>query len=73
MHSGAMQNNTANPWRAWRETIQGLTMNEVARRSGISSGRLSIIERGVPATDAEAAKLRAALIEASEPKGDTPS
>ena len=70
MHSGAMQN-TANPWRAWRETIQGLTMNEVARRSGISSGRLSIIERGVPATDAEAAKLRAALIEASEPKGDT--
>ena len=62
---------TPNPWRAWRETIQGLTMNEVARRSGISSGRLSIIERGVPATDAEAAKLRTALIKASEVKEGT--
>lgn len=43
-------------------------MNEVARRAGISSGRLSIIERGVTPTDDEAAKLRAVLIAASEPK-----
>jgi transcriptional regulator with XRE-family HTH domain len=60
----------ANPWRAWRETIAGLTMNEVARRAGISSGRLSIVERGVMPTDEEAAKLRAVLIEASNPKGE---
>jgi transcriptional regulator with XRE-family HTH domain len=59
---------TANPWRNWRETIHGLTMNEVARRAGISSGRLSIIERGVTPTEAEAAKLRAVLVEASAPK-----
>jgi transcriptional regulator with XRE-family HTH domain len=58
-----------NPWKAWRETIPGLTQREVSRRSGITSGRLSIIERGVPATDEEAAKLRAVLIAASEPKG----
>ncbi len=63
--------NTASPWRAWRETIQGLTMNEVARRSGISSGRLSIIERGVAPTEAEAAALRRVLIEASDPKEAT--
>jgi len=35
------------PYRAMREAT-GLTMNELARRTGISSGRLSIIERGVP-------------------------
>lgn len=52
-------------WRAWRETIPNLTMNEVARRAGINSGRLSIIERGVPATADEAVRLRRVLIEAS--------
>ena len=57
---------TANPWRAWRETIAGLTMNEVARRAGISSGRLSIVERGVAPTAEEAARLRAVLIAASK-------
>lgn len=54
-------------WRAWRETIPGLTMNEVSRRAGINSGRLSIIERGVPPTPEEAARLRAVLIAAIEP------
>lgn len=39
----------------------GLTLSEVARRSGINKGRLSIIERGVPPTDAEAARILAAL------------
>lgn len=48
-------------WRAWRETFSGLTMNEVARRAGITSGRLSIIERGVPPSVEEAYRLRAAL------------
>jgi hypothetical protein len=60
--------NQPNPWRAWRETIPNLKMNEVARRAKINSGRLSIIERGVAPTDAEAARLRAVLIAASEPK-----
>ena len=54
------------PWRAWRETIPSLTMNEVARRAGISSGRLSIIERGVGPTEDEAERLRAVLIAAPE-------
>jgi transcriptional regulator with XRE-family HTH domain len=53
-------------WRAWRETIPGLKMNEVARRAGIGSGRLSIIERGVPPTPEEAAKLRAVLSAAGQ-------
>jgi hypothetical protein len=55
-------------WRSWRLTIPGLSMNEVARRSGVPSGRLSIIERGVPPTDAEATSLRAVLVAASTPK-----
>lgn len=53
------------PWKAWRETIPNLTQREVARRAGINSGRLSIIERGVPPTEQEAARLRAVLIAAS--------
>jgi hypothetical protein len=60
----------ATSWRAWRETIPGLSMNEVARRASITSGRLSIIERGVPPTAAEAASLRAVLIAASQPAGE---
>ncbi len=62
------QEPTPGRWRAWRETIPGLTMNEVARRAGISSGRMSIIERGVTPTDDEAAKIRRVLIAASEPE-----
>lgn len=60
------QDISRNAWRSWRETIPNLTMNEVARRSGISSGRLSIIERGVTATAEEAARLRRVLVEAQE-------
>jgi transcriptional regulator with XRE-family HTH domain len=54
------------PWRSWRETLS-LSLREVSRRTGINPGRLSIIERGVPPTEAEANKLRAVLI------GATPS
>ena len=39
----------------------GLTLREVARRTGINPGRLSIIERGVSPTDDEAARILAAL------------
>jgi hypothetical protein len=41
-------------------------MNEVARRAGIHSGRLSVIERGLTPSEDEAAKLRAVLIAASD-------
>jgi len=39
----------------------GLTLREVARRSGVNPGRLSIIERGVPPTIEEASRILAAL------------
>ena len=48
------------PWRLLRQTL-GLSLNEVARRTGIGAGRLSIVERGVPATEEEAKKLRDVL------------
>jgi transcriptional regulator with XRE-family HTH domain len=43
----------------------GLTIREMERRTGINRGRLSIIERGVTPTDAEAAQLLNALREAA--------
>ena len=49
----------------------GLSQREIARRTGINSGRLSIIERGVPPTDEEAARLRHVLVEALTPKEQT--
>ena len=39
----------------------GLTLREVARRTGINPGRLSIIERGVSPTDDEARRIVEAL------------
>lgn len=39
----------------------GISLNEVSRRTGINKGRLSIIERGVPPTDAEAKLILVAL------------
>jgi transcriptional regulator with XRE-family HTH domain len=45
-------------WRAMREA-SGLSLREVSRRTGISPGRLSQIER--PPTKAESDKLRAVL------------
>ena len=49
------------PWRTLRETA-GLSQREVARRTGISSGKLSIIERGVEPTEEERRKLLAVLV-----------
>lgn len=48
------------PWRALREAT-GLSQREIARRTGINSGRLSIIERGVPPHEWEAKALRQVL------------
>lgn len=67
VHSAPMTQ-TTNPWRQLRETTP-LTMNEVGRRAGISSGRMSIIERGVAPSEKEAAALRAVLLDAAL-KGD---
>ena len=49
------------PLRTLRLTT-GLTLREVSRRTGINSGRLSIIERGVTPTEAEARAIRETLI-----------
>jgi transcriptional regulator with XRE-family HTH domain len=39
----------------------GLSIRQLERLTGINRGRLSIIERGVPPTAAEAARINAAL------------
>lgn len=44
-----------------RETT-GLSQREISRRTGINSGRLSIIERGVEPTEEERRKLLAVLV-----------
>ena len=51
---------TATPWRAMREATQ-ISLRELARRSDINPGRLSLIERGIPATAEEAAILKRIL------------
>jgi len=48
----------------------GLSQREIARRTQINSGRLSIIERGVTPNDEEAARLRSVLGELLTKKGD---
>ena len=59
----------ATPWKAMREAT-GLSQREIARRTQINSGRLSIIERGVTPNDEEAARLRSVLGELLTKKGD---
>lgn len=51
------------PWKALREAT-GLSQREISRRTGINSGRLSVIERGLIPSDDEAAKLRKVLMAA---------
>lgn len=51
------------PWKALREAT-GLSQREIARRTGINSGRLSVIERGLVPSESEAAKLREVLVKA---------
>jgi transcriptional regulator with XRE-family HTH domain len=56
------------PWKALREA-SGLSQREIARRTGINSGRLSVIERGLIPTEDEQLKLKAVLMEAmSDPR-----
>lgn len=61
-----MTDTGASSWRSWRQTIPRLSANEVGRRAGISSGRMSIIERGVQPSPAEAEALRRVLAEAGK-------
>lgn len=51
------------PTTTWRKqrTAAGLSLREVARRSGLNRGTISRIERGWPATSAQAAALLRAL------------
>ena len=53
-------NRSPDHYRALR-LATGLGIREVARRTGINRGRLSIIERGVPPTLDEARLILAAL------------
>jgi transcriptional regulator with XRE-family HTH domain len=64
-----MAQNQTPPWKAMREAT-GLSQREIARRTQINSGRLSIIERGVVPTDEEAARLRSVLGELLTKKGE---
>ena len=41
----------------------GLSIRDLEARTGINRGRLSIIERGVPPSEAEARLIEAALIQ----------
>lgn len=66
---GSARGMTTAPWKALREAT-GLSQREIARRSGINSGRLSVIERGLVPTDEEANKLRAVLAAALDLKGE---
>jgi transcriptional regulator with XRE-family HTH domain len=55
-------------WKALRD-LAGLSQREVERRCGMSTGRLSVIERGLIPTEAEAARLKEVLLAAvAEPK-----
>jgi len=54
-----------------RRIAAGAALREVSRRTGINPGRLSIIERGVPPSDDEAARIEAALV-AIEAEGRPP-
>lgn len=57
---------TRTSWQARREAV-GLSMSELARRSGVNKGNLSRIERGWPATPSEAERLLTALLAAGAP------
>jgi len=55
-------------WKALR-TLAGLSQREVERRCSMSTGRLSVIERGLIPTDTEAATLKRVLLDAIDKQG----
>lgn len=65
-----MPTNDLPPWKALREST-GLSLREIARRTSINPGRLSVIERGLIPTEEEAQRLRTVLGAAIlNPKGE---
>ena len=48
---------------SWRQLRQqkGLSLRELEKRTGINRGRLSVIERGLPASPDEAMRMVAVL------------
>lgn len=67
-----MTNATHPLYRRIRRSL-GLSLREVSRRTGINPGRLSIIERGVEPTPAEAAAIESVLLRAVVPVLPSPS
>jgi hypothetical protein len=59
---------TSTPFKAMR-VATGLSQREVARRAGINSGRMSVIERGLVPSEDERRRLLAVLTAALN-KGD---
>lgn len=57
--------------RRMREAA-GLSLRDLEKLTGINRGRLSIIERGVVATDQETVQILNALTDAQRDKGDPP-
>lgn len=55
------------PWRRARIEA-GVSLRGLESRTGINRGRLSVIERGVPPSPEEAAKILAALARAEGPE-----
>lgn len=65
---------TQSPRQTWRQLRErrGLSIRELERRTGVNRGRLSMIERGLPASPDEAARIVAALAQPeASPKSDT--
>lgn len=54
---------TPPPWRAMREAA-GISLRELARRTDLNPGRLSIIERGIQPNPDEERRIREALAKA---------
>ena len=54
---------TAEKTQSWRQMrlAKGLSLRQLEQRTGINRGRLSVIERGLPASPAEAQTILLAL------------
>lgn len=55
------------PYRALR-LATNLSLRQLAERTGINPGRLSIIERGVPPTEEEARRILSVLVPLAVPE-----
>ncbi len=67
--TGMTEKRDKSSWLQRREAA-GLSIRDLATRSGVNRGTISRIERGWPATAVEAQKLLIALEDAEASKGD---